>query len=571
MWALAVSLTLGSTVRLEAHATLLRTTPASNSRADQAPARVELFFNEGIEPIFNSLRVFNRNGFRIDDGQVGLSRNAKQMFVGLKNDLPQGVYTVDWRATSSDGHQIGGHFGFSVGVEFEDSETPAAPPGPWAFFPSFATIVSRWLFFAALVALFGGFAFGVLVLLPSRRRTPEALHPDDFTRAAKSHLGILRSAWVFLLLASLLTLLVKASAMADVGLLQAARPDVLRGVLSLTQFGQMWAAAFLLTVLAGLALWLSGRDSSRTAGLWLGTVLGLLSALAVSNSGHAAAVTEWKALALGADSLHVAATMIWVGGLFYLALLMRSLRSADGGRYAAFMGEVVPRFSRVAQICVAVLVLSGVYTAKLHMPSWSSFLTTLYGKTLLAKLLMFAPLVAIGAVNLLVIKPKLTAALLEGGARTLESAAGLLARFRGLVRAEVILGAAILLAVAVLTNVPPATAEAETGPVLRSNQSEFDIQMHLTPNRVGRNDAKVVIREKNGKLAEELETVALVVSMMTMDMGNERIEAKREPAAEHYQFPVVLGMAGKWQIDVRIVRKGTSTLQSATFETEVSP
>ena len=53
---------IGITAGLLGHATLLRTVPPANSRLEQRPPRVELYFSEGIEEIFNGLRVLNRNG-----------------------------------------------------------------------------------------------------------------------------------------------------------------------------------------------------------------------------------------------------------------------------------------------------------------------------------------------------------------------------------------------------------------------------------------------------------------------------------------------------------------------------
>ena len=123
------------TAGLMGHATLLNTVPPANSRLEQSPGRVELHFNEGIEAIFNGVMVLNRNGLPIHEGEADLSRNRKVLSVGVREDLPQGIYTVSWKATSSDGHQIGGNFGFSVGEEFQASGMVAGESGGQSDWP----------------------------------------------------------------------------------------------------------------------------------------------------------------------------------------------------------------------------------------------------------------------------------------------------------------------------------------------------------------------------------------------------------------------------------------------------
>lgn len=117
------------TTGLMGHATLLNTVPLANSRLEQSPPKVELHFNEGIEPVFNGVMVLNHNGLPVHQAEAELSRNRKVLSVAVREDLPQGIYTVTWRATSSDGHQIGGNFGFSVGEEFQASGMVADESG----------------------------------------------------------------------------------------------------------------------------------------------------------------------------------------------------------------------------------------------------------------------------------------------------------------------------------------------------------------------------------------------------------------------------------------------------------
>ena len=313
-------------------------------------------------------------------------------------------------------------------------------------------------------------------------------------------------------------------------------------------------------------IWTAPEDLSKsTLLLYLGAALGALMLFTVSNSGHAAAETEWRALALGTDALHLMATAMWVGGLVYLVLFMRSLSAAEAGLRAQVLGEVIPRFSRMAQYCVITIVLTGLYTTWLHMPSWSSFVTTWYGWTLLTKLLLVLPLLAIGAMNLLIIKPQLRQNLLEQGEKALEATSAVLNRFRPLVQAEVALGVAILLVVTVLTNISPAATATSGGPIMVSNGTDFDIILEIAPNQIGHNIVQILIKDQEGNSVSNLGSVLLDVNMTDMDMPWQRLEASpREDGS--YEAEAVLGMAGNWRVNVRVTEEGSSNQQSATFD-----
>jgi len=562
---------IGITAGLLGHATLLRTVPQANSRLEQLPPRVELYFNEGIEEIFNGVRVLNRNGLPVHSGQATLSRNRRELSVALKDNLPSGIYTISWRATSSDGHQIGGNFGFSVGEEFQASEMVEGQSEEGENWPGFSMALTRWLYFLTLMVFVGGFTFGALILVPLIKHSELEIPAEVLTALRKPFLRFSLWSWVVLLVTALFNLLFKAAAMAGTPLLGAVNGDILTAVISSSQYGRMWALGFVVTLVSGIVFWLyrsiwtAPQDISKSALLlYLGTALGTVLLFTVSNSGHAAAVTEWRAVALGSDVLHLMATAIWVGGLIYLVLLMRLLSAAEPPLRAQLLGEVLLRFSRMAQFCVLTIVLTGAYTTWIHIPSWSAFVTTWYGWTLLTKIVLVLPLLAIGAVNLLVIKPQLGKSLIEKSEKALEAIFGVLQRFRPLVQAEVVLGVIILLVVTVLTNLSPAATATSGGPSLVSNRTDFDITLLVEPNQVGHNNVQVLVKDQEG-YPVDLENVLLDVMMTDMDMPWQRLEATLQEDGS-YRTEAVLGMAGNWRVNVRVMEKGSSQQQTAVFD-----
>src|SRR5439155_1397531 len=65
----------------------------------------------------------------------------------------------------------------------------------------------------------------------------------------------------------------------------------------------------------------------------------------------------------------------------------------------ASLGAVVPRFSRLARLSLLAVVVTGSYTAWTQLGGVSRLWTTMYGRVLIAKLLIVAVLVWLGAVN----------------------------------------------------------------------------------------------------------------------------------------------------------------------------
>ena len=53
-----------------AHAVLLHTQPETNTTVAAGPTRIQLSFNERVEPILNSIRVIDREGRRRDRGSA---------------------------------------------------------------------------------------------------------------------------------------------------------------------------------------------------------------------------------------------------------------------------------------------------------------------------------------------------------------------------------------------------------------------------------------------------------------------------------------------------------------------
>ncbi len=171
-------------------------------------------------------------------------------------------------------------------------------------------------------------------------------------------------------------------------------------------------------------------------GAWLLGLPPAIALVAISWAGHASSGGD-RTANIVIDALHGGATAVWLGGLLGLATLVSPavvrLGDADRVRLAA---AVVVRFSAVALVAVAVLVVTGVYRALAEV-ALGEVLDSDYGRVLVVKLALFAVLLAGGAYNRMVVHPRL-----ERAALGLDpDDRGATAALRVSVRAELVLAA----------------------------------------------------------------------------------------------------------------------------------
>jgi len=314
----------------------------------------------------------------------------------------------------------------------------------------------RALHLGALALLVGALAFLLLVARPAfKQGGPERRSAfEDLDR-----LLIRLSLWSLLIALGSGTLWLWAQAAIVTGkpLRQALTADLLASVLTRTQFGHVWQLRLALALLLGGFLLF--REREQDAKDWIalrleGLILAGALLAALAWAGHAAATREQvRLLHLAADSLHLLAAGVWLGGLPLLFLLLtRAVRALDPS-WAAVCREATRRFSVLGLVCVTTLILTGAVNGWILVGNFPPLVGTAYGRLLLLKLGLLLPLIWIASRNLLRLKPQLLAAQASGPTETLRE---LLRRLARNVTAEACLGATILVIVGALGITPPA-------------------------------------------------------------------------------------------------------------------
>lgn len=98
-----------------AHAFLDHSNPAVGSTVPTAPAELQMWFTQQLEPVFTTATVTDASGSNVDAGPPRISaKDPSELDVPLKK-LPPGTYSVSWHALSVDTHTTTGHFTFMVG------------------------------------------------------------------------------------------------------------------------------------------------------------------------------------------------------------------------------------------------------------------------------------------------------------------------------------------------------------------------------------------------------------------------------------------------------------------------
>ena len=97
-----------------AHAVLVRSSPAHRAVLTQAPERVDLWFNERLEPAYSTVSVWTEAGTQADEKDAAVaSDDARRLTVSLSTRAP-GLYTVKYRVLSVDGHVVDSRINFTV-------------------------------------------------------------------------------------------------------------------------------------------------------------------------------------------------------------------------------------------------------------------------------------------------------------------------------------------------------------------------------------------------------------------------------------------------------------------------
>jgi len=260
-------------------------------------------------------------------------------------------------------------------------------------------VVVRGVHFAATAVMTGTLIF--------REAVVEAASCSTRPAAITVRTQTLRVAWIFLTIAAasgMIWLLLVAASMSGLSFGESMTSDVLSTVVNETQFGRVSEIRLVLAVIMAGGLAYDRFPLAR--GLALAMSLGLTAALAWT--GHAGSTAgAMGILHLTADTLHLLAAAIWIGGLVSLVLLLSVSRNDRTDAGVSFARDATQRFSIMGVAIVVVVLATGIVNGWILVGSWHALIATFYGQLLILKIALFAVMLLIAAANRFWLMPRL--------------------------------------------------------------------------------------------------------------------------------------------------------------------
>ena len=491
-WLVAVTLlALALPSGAQAHAFLQSSTLQNGASVARAPGSVRLLFTEPVSAALSHVQVFDSHDRQLRGVRAVSGRTAAELRIVLPR-LATGAYRIAYSTVSQDDlHVTRGALAFGVGT----TAPPAAARPPSSPGISLTESAAHSIDLIALCLL-----IGTAVLLAAG--LPLAVR----SRIARFACVALPTTTV----AGIAALLGKTSGLPLVA------------VLAHTGWGHAIVVREL--AIAGVLIALATRRRSLAPALLVPV------AAAEAASGHASALGAFATLSM---TLHILAAGLWVGGLAVLALVLPGLERRD-------VLATLSRFGRLAAASVAVLLVTGLYSAGRQVASLDALLSTGYGWSLVAKLGLLAVTGILGLAGLVAVRRRRPSA--------------------GLLRAEAVAACGLLVAAALLLSSAPARgpqfvpAKAIPGTALASGRAgDLLVDITAAPNRPGQNFVSATILDTLRPSPGPIRTVTVTFARGARRLA---VSAKRLDATHWQVAGSQLAAAGGWRIAVTAQRDG---------------
>ncbi len=557
---LACALMVAQPGAASAHTELAASSPADGAALTSAPRSLLLTFTESVQIVAGGVRLLDESGSPVAiEGAHHPRGRDEQVEVALPNALGPGSFVIDWQVVSDDGHLAEGASTFSVGA-VTVAAVGAGTPGPTTSRATgFAVGAARFVGLAGFVMLAGG--LGLLCLC----------WPGGWTDRRSRHL--VAAGAMAIAVAAAVNLVLLGSYGAGSGLRSVFDAEILTASLH-SRAGALTALRAVAALAATVALMRTGRQA-RLGAAGLTVVIGVTMAA----GGHAGDGSD-RVLATGLDLVHLASASLWLGGLALLLIGPLSVRMpTDAGHAAA------RRFSRLAGLCVVVLLATGVIAAARRTGSFDALGQTAYGQVVLIKSALLATILTFAAGARRVVQRRLTP---DGTpspvlvtASTRPAAGGVLTRtrpplsrtrrpdvradlrvLRQSVLVELLLGAGVLVATAVLIGLPP--ARAAYLPSSSTTVQAGPTVLRVTSAATGAHGVTIDIAAVSGAAPVQVTATA---ALPAGDVGPIDLLVEPAPRGRWVSTRRTLPIAGDWVIALRVRTNSSGEFFAQTSST----
>lgn len=537
---------------VSAHAALETSDPANGDVLAASPRFVVARFTEPLERSYSRMELYDSQGNPVPGTALSEGDDAFTMQLALPSTLPNGTYSILWRSLSTaDGHSAQNYFAFTIGSDADIASVviPGAESTE-STAPQWAKTLSRWAALLGLALLIAAWPVWSVIIRPSLGQVWRS--GPGFVRRMKRYVLV---AVMLALAGSIAALVVQSLSIPD-----GSPFDKIINTLGQTRYGRLWLARMALIVIEALVLaacgwWLTRRRQGEGAVAW---VIAAALPIPFSLIAHASAQRSGRWFATVADSVHLFAASIWIGGVAILVfVLLPGLRALDPSQRRRVLATAIPRFSVLALIAMAAIGITGFYAGWLHVGNLTALRTTDYGRALIVKLGVLAVILIIAAINLLVIERRLTR---RGGDNPIPFWS---TRLRWTVGGELALILVLLLAVGQMTSLQPARDVV----VERSRQisvplagESADPTLFLAPGVAGLNHFRLQVPGPD--LGTDTEALLRLTIPTRPDLGTKEVPLARVSGNAFEHHGSELSIADTWEITAILRQPGTAQLQA---------
>lgn len=354
---------------VDAHATLLGSTPADGSELDSGPTEIVLEFSEPVGVVDGGTVL---HGSGIESIALSAETQGSTVVIPLDQSLEDGAYILQWRVISTDSHPVSGTVSFTIGDADPDAAGSVTSELPgWIDWSRTGSVALKYM---GLLAAFG-------LLLVGARLVPGDFRPTMRIATVFAAVGLVgivaelpfaamaqrgdqistfRELWVGL-------------TGLDSGIRAAATISAVAVVLVISgsRYFQSWRVPLILMTFAILTLVLSGHTRSQRP-IWVMMV---------------------------SDIVHVITAVVWLGGIVLLTLGLRGRWQGEGFATGDLRFRAVSRFSTLAGWTAAAVILSGTAMALVVLDSFDALFGTGYGITLVIKIGLVLLVLLMAAAN----------------------------------------------------------------------------------------------------------------------------------------------------------------------------
>ncbi|EEK51241.1 copper resistance protein [Bacillus cereus ATCC 10876] len=512
-----------------AHAYVVKSNPTENETLKKAPSVVKIEFDEDIQvSSFNTLYVRDTSGKRVDlkDAHID-KKNKKLLEAGLKDNLKNGLYSIQWKAISADGHPIQGVIPFRVGLA--EAETDDIQVEEMGYVPQIDMIMERGILYTSF-SLFIGVLFFNLIM-----------YKGNATSVRLRSKNIIWISLFGILISLLFNLPLQAKINADVSWLEAFNPLLLKETLQLSVFGYVWITQMvLISTLIIVTYFAVKHEKFSSFKVWSIPILLFIGLLVMKAFNSHAYGLKFKDIAVVMDFLHLLAASLWVGGLSSIILLLRK----EDNKWHMYW-DMIKRFSPWATGAVIVILITGLFNSTFFIPTIHSLFDTKYGLALLTKILLFIFMGILGIIHYM-----------KGRMRAQQG-------LGATVKVEFVIGIIIFVIVAFMTNVqtPPMPP---TGPFTESKQLDngYELTLNVSPNKVGQNKFHITLKDEKGQPITDMEQMILTTQSLDMNMGKGSFKVSVVSPGEYEAEGMYINMTGNWNIHVHGLTKSLDSFDT---------